>query len=325
MRISGITYVPRKTRKARSVRNFFMVIFILALAAAVTITAISAYVGWNLTHPSKKPVASFSSNIVPEFTNVDFPDINNNLRLKGWFFPKKGSVKTIILAHGYKQNRLQFGEKTLDMIKSFLDKGYNVLAFDFRNCGISDGNLTSVGVYEKDDLLGAVKYVRAAGSKHVVLMGFSMGASASLVAAGDIDKSQGVDAVIADSPFADLKEYIAESLQVWTPLPRIPFNFTVPLTIRAITGINPNEASPREVIRNFAPKPVLLIHSTDDKAIPVENSRELYSVYSKAAKGKAVYWETSGAGHVEAYEANPGIYMEKVFEFLDKVFEQPAG
>lgn len=315
MRISGITYVQRESHKAR---NIFVVFVVLLILIAISVSVVSVIAGWKLTHPKKSDIPSFTSNVAPDYKNVTFYDINKKVSLKGWLFEIKGSEKTIILAHGYSKNRLQFEDKTIDMIKNFLDKNYNVLAFDFRNAGKSGGNITSIGYFEKDDLLGAIKYVKSQGSKHVVLMGFSSGASTCLLAAAE---SSDVDAVIADSPFSDLKEYLNSNLSVWSGLPSFPFNRTISLSVEMLTGIDTAKVSPKNVIGKLSPRPVLFIHSKDDKKISISNSIELYDAYSKIAGDNAVFWRTEGVDHIGSYKEYPQEYMDKVFAFLQKVYK----
>lgn len=307
MRISGVSYAHRRTHRLRKI---IMSLIILVLLAGVALIGVSTYTGWMLTHPQRKAIPVFSSNIVPEYRNISFKDIKDDITLKGWFFEVKGSNKTIILAHGYRQNRLQYGEDTFVLIKSLLNQGHNVLTFDFRNCGESEGNVTTVGIYEKNDLLGAVKYAKTLGSKQIVLMGFSMGASASIVAASE---TEDVDAVIADSPFSNMEEYLDDNLSVWSKLPSFPFNQTTFMTMKILEGLNPKEFSPRDVIANIAPRPVFLIHSKDDAFIPVRNSHELL----KAAGSTANLWETEGVNHVESFSKLTEQYLQKVTEFLN--------
>lgn len=313
MRISGITYVPRKSYRSINIILFFITIFLFAV---VGVMVVSGYMGWKLTHPEKIAITAFAPSKIPDFKDVTFGDVKKSVQLKGWYFQAGDSDKTVILAHGYKLNRLQFGEKTLDMIKSLLAKGYNVLAFDFRNSGESSGKLTTVGIFEKDDLLGAVKYVKSTGSKNVVLMGFSMGAATSIMAAAE---STDVNGVIADSPYSDLSEYLDSSLDKWSFLPPIPFNKTTTFSVRLLTGIDPATIIPKKVITKISPRPLLLIHSKEDTLIPVSNSQDLYSIYSKTNTDKTELWETKGTGHVGSYEKYPQEYMEKVFKFLDKI------
>ncbi len=309
MRISGVSYAQRKTHW---IRTIVMVIIILVLLASIALIGVSTYTGWMLTHPKRKALPVFTSNIVPEYRNISFKDIKDEINLKGWFFEVKGSNKTVILAHGYRQNRLQYGEDTFVLIKSLLNQGYNVLTFDFRNCGESEGKVTTVGIYEKNDLLGAVNYAKKLGSKQIVLMGFSMGAATSIVAAA---QSQDVDAVIADSPFSDLEEYLNDNLDAWSNLPSFPFNQTTFLTIKILEGVDPKEFSPRAVIKDIAPRPVMLIHSKDDAYIPVSNSHELL----KAGGSNVKLWETEGVNHIESFTKLTDEYLQRITEFINSL------
>jgi len=314
MRISGITYVSRKTHK---LRTFFIVIVLLALLASIIISAISAYIAWNILHPEKEAIKPFSSNIVPDYSNISISVGNNDITLSGWFFKKLDSDRTVILAHDYGKNRLQFEESTMNIVKGFLNNGYNVLTFDFRNSGKSGGSLTSMGVLEKDDLIAVINYTtKYHNSKHIVLMGFCTGATASILAGS---KAENVDAIILDSPFADFDDYINYRAEKWH-LPLKLFRYTIPKAVKILGNINTDEVSPMGAIINLSPRPVLFIHGKDDSSIPASNSMELYALYSKTNSNNTELWEVEGAGHLGSYNKNPETYMSRVLKFLDKVY-----
>lgn len=311
MRISGITYVPRKSHKVRKVISILLAII---LVVVISLALISAYVGWKLTHPKKVDIPAFESNIMPEYKDITFNDIKKDVKLKGWFLEANGSNKTVIFAHSHGSNRLQFGKGTLNLVKSLINAGYNVLMFDFRHSGKSGGSASTLGYYEKNDLLGAINYAKLSGAKQIVLLGFSSGASASITAAAD---SQDVDALIVDSPFADLNKYLDQMLPSVSKLPRFPFNTTIKFSLKLLEGLDISEVSPTNVITGIVPRPILFIHSKDDKDVPVADSRELYDLYIKAAPGKAEFWETSGAGHLGSYEKYSNEYIDRILSFLD--------
>lgn len=316
MRLNTIVAVPKNRSLARRIA---VLVFLLIFAGVIAVLLISSIVGWRLVHPERKPLPVFSSNIVPEYKDVSFKDINNKIELKGWFFQTKDSKTTIILSHGYGQNRLQMGIKTLDIVKAFISKGYSVLLFDYRACGVSGGDMTSIGIYEKDDLLGAIKFIKASGSKNIILLGYSMGASTSIIA-GSI--SPDASAVIADSPFSDLDEYINKNLPVWSGLPSFPFNKTVLMSVKVMCGLNLPDSSPRKSLAGLYGRPLMLIHSKDDHSIPVSNSQELYRIYSGIAPGKVDFWETEKAAHVGSYEMYSAEYMDRVFAFINKYIKK---
>jgi dipeptidyl aminopeptidase/acylaminoacyl peptidase len=314
MRISGVTYAVRKTHRAR---NVTLTVAILLLLAILAVVVLSGYKSWALLHPEKKPVDTFSSNIVPEYRDISFKSTDKTTILKGWFFQAKNSDRTVVLVHSYGKNRLQFGIQTVDLIKEFLNKGYNVFTFDLRDSGESGGNSSTFGCNEKQDVLAAVKYVYSQGSKHITLMGFSTGASASILAAAE---SESVDAVIADSPYSDLKTYLAQNLDEWSHLPSILFNRTVAFTMETTGDLDFKNASPINALTAEKPPYLLLIHGKGDKVVPIKNSIELYQKYSALNSKGAEFWQTEDAGNATSYEKYPDEYLNTVFAFLEKVY-----
>lgn len=315
MRITGITYVPRKTHK---IRNTFFIFLLLILIVSAAISIISGYIGWNLLHPEKIGLEPFSSNIIPEYRDVSFNSGDGNTTLSGWFFENRSSDRAVILVHSYAMNRLQFDTQTLDMIKSFISEGYNVLSFDLRNSGKSGGKETSMGRYEKDDVLGAVNYIKSQGPKRIVLMGFSTGASASIIAAAE---STDVEAVIADSPYAGLKAFLKENLSYWSKLPEIPFNRTILYAMELIGNFDADNVMPVKSAAAISPRSIFLIHGKNDGVIPVNNSKMIYKACSELEYKVLEYWEIEDAGHLEGYKKYPEDYMSRVSGFLKKVFD----
>lgn len=316
MRISGVTYAVRKTHKTR---NIVLTVIILILLAILAVVIISGYKSWTLLHPDKKPLDTFSSNIVPEYRDISFKGADSSIILKGWLFQAKNSEKAVILVHSYGNNRLQFGIETVDLIKEFLGKGYNVFTFDMRNSGESGGKDSTFGYNEKEDVKAAIRYMYSQGSKDITLMGFSTGASAAILAAAE---SESVDAVIADSPYADLHSYFVDSLEQWTRMPSFPFNRTIALGLEVTGGIETGNASPVNAVTAENPPNLLLIHARDDKFIPVINSIELFQKYSALNSSGAEFWQADGKGHADSFLNNKDEYMTRVFAFLDKVYPE---
>jgi dienelactone hydrolase len=62
--------------------------------------------------------------------------------------------------------------------------GYRVLAFDFGGCGVSEDLPASEGL--DADIVAAAAFLRSEGATTIVLMGASMGAAASIVAATEV-------------------------------------------------------------------------------------------------------------------------------------------
>ncbi|OPY57921.1 MAG: Alpha/beta hydrolase family protein [Pelotomaculum sp. PtaU1.Bin035] len=299
-------------RSENHLGRFILTSAIILTALAVTaVFGISAYVGWNLTHPGREKIEYYPDAAGLVYEDVSFKSREGGLNLKGWLIQARDSEKTIIFAHGYRKNRLNNDVPILPIATAMVNKGYNVLMFDFRNCGESEGNLTSVGQYEVLDLLGAIDFIKSKPelSQKLVLYGFSMGAAVTIMAGA---REQAVTAVIADSPFADLKSYLMKNLGVWTNLPSFPFNQSFLVVVPPLTGLRTETVSPIKEIKNFNGRPVLLIHGEADTDIPIENSELLQIEYHKAQ-----LLRVPGAKHIKAFATDSNYYLEAVSNFLD--------
>jgi len=302
-----------KPSKSRSKIFVIALILILVVVPVSGVLGVSGYVGWNLTHPVHQLLDSNPGQMGLSYKDVGFSSRGDGVQLKGWLVPAPASHKTVIMAHGYRKNRLQDDVPVLPIVTSLQQQGWNVLLFDFRNSGESGGELTSVGQFEVQDLLGAVDYVKSQPElgQQIVLYGFSMGAATSILAGA---REPAVAAVIADSPFADLKTYLQKNLSVWTELPSIPFNLAFFLVVPSLTGLRAETVSPVAEIPNLGGRPVLLIHGQADTDIPISNSEMLQAAYPQAQ-----LLRISGAAHIKNYASDPELYRTVLTAFLDSL------
>ncbi|MGM0877338.1 MAG: hypothetical protein ACQEWV_22040 [Bacillota bacterium] len=58
----------------------------------------------------------------------------------------KNSKCTIIFSQGYVGNRTKAPIRSIELANYYVQKGYNVLMFDYRNMGESGGNMSTVGI-----------------------------------------------------------------------------------------------------------------------------------------------------------------------------------
>lgn len=283
---------------------------VLVLAALV---GISIKVGWGLSHPAKLKVTMPVMAQGLKIENVAFTSREDKLQLKGWFIPAPASQKTVIFVHGYGKNRLQEDVPAIAIARELVAKGCNVLLFDLRNSGESQGELTSVGQFEKRDLLGAIDYIKSRGAqgKHIGLLGFSMGGATSVLAAAEAKE---VEALVVDSSFADLSAYLKENLPVWSNLPDFPFTRMIMTLMPPVTGINPEEVSPLKAVSQMK-TPVYFIHGRADTTTPYKDSEQLYQA---AASPDKELWLVDGAVHVKSYQIQPKEYIKRVTAFFDK-------
>jgi len=305
------------TRK-KTAKIVGIIVAVLLLLAIIICVVISIYVGYSMTHPEKKPIDQLPSDYGMEYDEIGFSSKEDGLNLAGWVLhPEESPKMTVILAHGYKGNRFEDHVSFFSMAEDLLEKGYRVVMFDFRYAGDSDGKMATVGAKEQLDLLGVIDWVDENYEEPIGLLGISMGASTSLLAAAQTDDVIGV---VADSPFSDLQEYLKVNLPVWSDLPNFPFTPLILTLMPIISDLNPKDASPISVLDDIAPRPVLFIHNKGDDSIPYTESEKMMEKHPDVFE----LWLPDGDGHVKAYKQNKAEYIDRVDSFFEDALEEAS-
>ena len=129
----------------------------------------------------RSPVLHWPDEQGLDYQDVTFPALDG-APLEGWFIPAPGSDKLIIANHpmGFSRSGIpahlepwrsvwassgnDFEVNLVPDYKILHDGGYNVLAYDLRNSGLSgaaNGGIASSGVFEARDVAGSLAYARS--------------------------------------------------------------------------------------------------------------------------------------------------------------------
>ncbi|SEB43278.1 X-Pro dipeptidyl-peptidase (S15 family) [Paenibacillus sp. GP183] len=301
------------SKRGARIKMIWIVLIVLLLLMAGCL-GISGFVGWKLTHPLRLPLDDSPENYGLTYQEIEFTSRTLDVKLAGWLLTSANqdsdSPMTLILSHGYAGTRLEKGLPALSLAKRLVEAGYTVLMFDFRNSGLSSGQMTTVGFSEKQDLLGAIDWVREHQPGKIGLIGYSMGATTSLLAAAEAPDIAGV---VADSPFSQLKSYLSQNLSVWSKLPNFPFTWLILTILPRLTGIDPHQVDALIAVQQIYPRPVLFIHSQDDMAIPFTQSEKMWRMH----QDRFEFWKTEKAGHVGTYQLYTQEYTSRLLAFFE--------
>jgi pimeloyl-ACP methyl ester carboxylesterase len=238
----------------------------------------------------------------------------DGVKLRGWWIPAPDApatdvpTRTVIVCPGQ--------EGSIDgdtaQVVPLHHAGFNVLMFDFRGHGRSDGALVTMGIREKDDLLSAVEYlVRQRGVERVGVLGFSMGAAAALMAAAE---NRQIVSVVADSSYTSLELTVRR----WAEGRRIPAVLHMPIVAGTLTlasllsGAALRNARPLEAAGQLGERPALFIYGERDPLVKGQEMRQWLRV---APRGDL--WIVPGVGHREAYRAAPDAYNRRVVAWFE--------
>jgi esterase/lipase len=176
----------------------------LILLVVLLILGLAGFATYRIVAPERlRETIDPSSFLLRNFQSLSFTGAKNQ-PLEGWFIPSVRGAPVIFLCHGYRSNRSEL----LTLASTFQENGYNLFLFDFRAHGTSPGTLSTLGIMETEDLLGAIQTVSERSDvnpNRIGLWGVSMGATVALSAGA---RSSRVKALVVDSPFDSPAHFI---------------------------------------------------------------------------------------------------------------------
>lgn len=218
----------------------------------------------------------------------------DDTRLHAWFVPATASHGTLLFSHG---NAGNIGHR-LDSIRQFHSLGLDVLIYDYRGFGESEGKPSEAGTYL--DAKAAWDYLlleREIAPRQIVIFGRSLGAAVAAELASQYPSA----GVILESAFTSVPD-MASSIYPWLP-------------VRLLSRYQYNNLE--KVARITSP--LLLVHSRGDEIVPYDHGERLFAEANEPKQ----FLELSG-GHNDGNHVSHDIYMETLQRFLDSILP-PGG
>lgn len=233
---------------------------------------------------------------------------HDGLKLKGEFLDNN-SNRTMIFVHGITVSRIW----SIKYIKMFYDRGWNILLYDQRRHGKSEGMFSTYGYYEKLDLDLWVDFVAERKGKNSIIgiHGESMGAATALQY---IDINKYADFIIEDCGFCSLRELLMRKAKNISII-LYPFYYFASLEAKLRAKFIFSDIRPIDMVEK-SKIPIMFIHGDKDDFIPCDMSVKMYE--AKEVGDKAMYI-AKGAAHARAIEVDKSSYEKEVFKFVDKV------
>jgi fermentation-respiration switch protein FrsA (DUF1100 family) len=278
----------------------------LALGVPAAGASLATLAAWATARRITAPGPRERKFVTPWELGVPYEEVSfrtkDGLLLRGWWLPAPEAKRTVIALHGHRGAR----HHCVGIGAALWRRGANVLLFDHRGRGSSEGKLMSLGYYETVDALAAIGYAHSkAPGLPLGLIGYSMGAAVALMSAS---RDERVGAVVADSPFASERELVRSLLRKQIG----PLHSPIGALTERLLPYDPGEIEPHREVAKIAPGATLFIHGQLDKTCDPSDSVRLYET---AGKPKEL-WLLEGAGHCDAYFANREAYCERVAAFF---------
>lgn len=289
-------------------RNYKIILGILILLILLYI-GFSFFVANEMTKRMAPRFDVYPTIVSENYEDIEFTSLDG-LSLKGWLFTTN-SDKLVIMVPGLTQNRINTAYYTMWIAKDLVDREYNVILYDPRAHGKSEGNRVSYGKFEVNDILGAVEFAKDRGFKpeRIAILGDSTGAITTLMAANKLSE---VGALIIDSAATNFKPFIVHRL--WTEK-TVPTFFAPGIFFFTDTvfGLKIGEVKPIENLSLVPDRKFLYLHGGLEDLFPVEESEKLLEASNP--ESKLVIFPKGN--HIETFKSDPDLYRKEVFNFLE--------
>lgn len=247
---------------------------------------------------------------------------HDGLKLRGEYIHnseanrKEGEpVKVVLLSHGYGGS----GFKDMTIFTDFYRRqGYDILLFDQRSHGKSEGSAITMGALEQEDIARWVDYIIRKNKENckILLHGWSMGAAAVYLAAANGLPSQ-VKGVVFDCGYDMVEAQFMHTAKKLVILPKTLcfyiLQFMRPWT-KFLCGFSMWEASPIYVSR-YMKLPILFVHGKEDTVVPFKMGYRLYEASDKTPYRD--FLAVKDADHTYSYIRQKGAYEAALLKLMD--------
>jgi fermentation-respiration switch protein FrsA (DUF1100 family) len=295
-------------------------------------SAVSYRVADGITKLERKPLVPSADTVSKSHEDVSFR-ASDGLLLKGWWFSASAGTnpgpppggrdadKAVVFVHGRGQNRIASSFHPDKIAPIFLARGWNVLLFDLRGHGESEGERYSLGQYEPRDIIAAIEFAAAKSGiskQRVAVIGESLGAGSAIMTVA-LDPSIGP--VVTDSAYADAYTVVSEVGTNYTGLPSW-FTPGIVLAGRIFFGLDVASVKPAEVVRAHPERAWLFIQCTTDQTVFAHHGTDLKAA---SANPNTELWMVDGCAHVQAFTTHPAEWQQHVLSFLDREIARAPG
>ncbi len=219
----------------------------------------------------------------------------------------RNPLGTIIMFHGYG------GEKTgmLRKARHFLGLNYKVLLVDFMGAGASEGNRTTLGFQEAQQVRDCYSFAQnQLGAKNIWLFGSSMGAAAILKSIHDHPKSVRPKGIMLECPFGTMYKTVQARFKK-IKVPPVPLAAMLVFWGGVQNGYWGFSFSPERYARNVKCKTLLMTGGSD----PYVSQAEIDLIYKhlKGPKKQVTFARSGHESYLFKYEKE---WKEEIQAFL---------
>lgn len=249
------------------------------------------------------------SNPRPENLTIPTSDfetikLKSNKEIECWSLKTENAKGTVILFHGFGGNK----SSMLDKAEIFLGLGYNTFLVDFMGSGGSEGNQTTIGFLEAEQVKTCFDYLTEKGEQNIYIFGTSMGSVATMKAINDFDiKPKGI---IIECPFGSMYKTVCARFKTMNA-PTFPMAGLLVFWGGLQNGFWAFRHNPTEYAKKIN-CPTLLLYGAKDEKVSREEIDQIFNNLG-GHKTLKIYEE---AGHENYLTKYKNEWTQDIQEFL---------
>lgn len=312
---------PNRPRWRRILKRVIITLIavVIVLVYGVFPWAFALLVTGAKTRPMDRSLTETPADFGAQFKDVEF-QTSDGVRISGWLLPSGDKHATIVYSHGLFRSRRELLKRAVELWKL----GYGALLYDSRNHGTSGPARVTLGYNERLDAEAAVHYLLAEvhSTDRLVLFGISMGATAALLAAADTPE---VASIVSDSSFLSFDDTVDHHVKMFLHLPTFPFANELKFFIERRAEFDGSRLDARAAVDRIGARPILFIAAAHDRRMPPEVAETLYNSSTSSKRDLLVIDGPGSEIHAHAYQANEGLYISRVAQFLGSSLGSKTG
>jgi uncharacterized protein len=253
------------------------------------------------------------NTILPEMPyDSVFLENTDGLRIACWDIPADTTQiarGTVALFHG-------FGGAKSSLLKraEILHKaGYRCVLTDFSGCGDSDGNTTTIGALEANDVILVYDYLKAKHYEPITLLGNSMGAAAIMRAIHTKPDIIQPKSVVLECPFATMQGAVSTRFQNMH-IPAFPMAHLLLFWGGVENGFWGFSHKPVVFAEAINCPTLLLYGATDETVLPMDRQ----SIFDALPNKNKEFTSFPNTRHHELFEKNQTAWASDVLRFLQE-------
>jgi alpha-beta hydrolase superfamily lysophospholipase len=238
--------------------------------------------------------------------NYSSKKINSNVELEIWENILPNSKGTVLLFHGYSSEK----SSLLKNAAYFNELGYSTILTDFMGCGNSEGNKTTIGFYEAENVKAVYNYAHLK-TENVILYGNSMGAVSIMKAISDFNIQP--KKVIIECPFGTMSQTVENRFENMN-VPAFPMAYMLTFWGGVINGFWAFDHNPEEYAKNIS-QPILLMYGAKDKNVKTFETENIFKNIKSKDKKLKIF---KSAGHENYLNRFCDEWEESISNFINE-------